>query len=113
MKTDHRTTLRHIAAVYLDTYANPRDLARPLTPEQVKDAGVLFLDLLAANEIDELLAREREAQPDLEPEPDFRQLAYQFIDKFRKGAGIQDQLSEDEMQKVADLFLHYAAERTL
>ena len=54
-------TLRHIAGLYLDIYSAPRDLDRPLTPEQVKDAGVFFLDLLAAHEAEALIEKEREA----------------------------------------------------
>ena len=36
MKDTNQLTLRHIAGLYLDLYSTPRDLERPLTPEQVK-----------------------------------------------------------------------------
>jgi len=113
MKDTSKLTLRHIAGLYLDIYSAPRDLDRPLTPEQVKDAGVFFLDLLAAHEAEYLIEQEREAQAKLVPEPDFRNLADQFIAKFEKEEGITDGLSEEQMYKVGDLFLHYAAEHTL
>jgi len=110
MKTDNRTTLRHIAAVYLDTYASPRDLARPLSPEQVKDAGVLLLDLLAAHEAELLLEQEREAQAVVTKAPDYRDLVGQFIDLFEREEGITDSLTEEQLYKAGDLFLGYAAE---
>ena len=31
-------TLLHIAGLYLDIYSGPRDLTRPLTPEQIREA---------------------------------------------------------------------------
>ncbi len=104
------TTLRHIAGLYLDIYSTPRDLERPLTPEQVKDAGVFFLDLLAAHEAEALIAQEREARARVIEEPDYRDLVNQFIEKFEQDEGITEALSEDQMYKASDLFLEYAAE---
>ena len=44
--------LKDIACRYLDQYSALHGLARPLTPEQVKDAVVLLVDLLSAHEDD-------------------------------------------------------------
>ena len=56
-------TIRHIfgniAEIYLDLYSIEYGIERPLSPEQVKDAGVLFLDLLAAQEAARLIADAR------------------------------------------------------
>ena len=56
-------TIRHIfgniAEIYLDLYSIEYGIERPLSPEQVKDAGVLFLDLLAAHEAARLIADAR------------------------------------------------------
>ena len=104
------TTLLHIAGLYLDLYSKPRDITRPLTPEQVKDAGVYFLDLLAAHEADLLIAMEK-AQRSALPEPDYRELVDQFIDLFEREEGITECLTEDQLYKAGDLFLGYAAER--
>ncbi|MBL8564341.1 MAG: hypothetical protein JNM89_01335 [Hyphomicrobiaceae bacterium] len=103
------TTLRHIAGLYLDIYSTPRDLERPLTPEQVKDAGVFFLDLLAAHEAEALIEQERDARATLVAEPDYRDLVNQFIEKFERDEGITE-LSEDQMRDAGDLFLSLAAE---
>ena len=103
-------TLRHIAGLYLDIYSSPRDLERPLTPEQVKDAGVFFLDLLAAHEAEALIAQEREARGKPVAELDYRDLVNQFIEKFEQDEGITESLSEDQMYDAGDLFLSYAAE---
>lgn len=52
------TTLRHIAGLYLEVYSQNRNLERPLSPEQVKDASVAFLDLLCAYEAERLIEHE-------------------------------------------------------
>ena len=65
-------TLRHIAGLYLDIYSSPRDLERPLTPEQVKDAGLFFLDLLAAHEAEALIEKERKI---MATEPSYHEIA--------------------------------------
>ena len=39
-----------LARLYLDRYATEHGLGRPLTPEQLKDAGVLFLGLIESVE---------------------------------------------------------------
>ena len=103
------TTLRHIAGLYLDIYSTPRDLERPLTPEQVKDAGIFFLDLLAAHEAEALIEQERAEQVKNAAEPDYRDLVNQFIEKFERDEGITE-LSEDQMYDAGDLFLSLAAE---
>jgi hypothetical protein len=57
---NHMTTiLTNVAGIYLDLYCIAHDLQRPLTPEQVKDAGVLFHDTFATLETARLIARER------------------------------------------------------
>ena len=93
------TTLLHIAGLYLDLYSKPRDITRPLTPEQVKDAGRYFVDLLAAHEADLLLAMER-AQCSTLPEPDYCDLVDQFIDRFAREEGITESLTEDQWSKA-------------
>ena len=92
-------TLLHIAGLYLDIYSGPRDLTRPLTPEQVKDAGRYFTDLLAAHEADLLITMEK-AQRSTLPEPDYRELVDQFIDRFEREEGITDGLTEDQWNKA-------------
>lgn len=52
------TMLRHIAGLYLEVYSQNRNLERPLSPEQVKDASVAFLDLLCAYEAERLIEQE-------------------------------------------------------
>lgn len=108
MKNMH--TLRHIAGLYLDVYSQPRDLSRPLTPEQVKDAGVLFLDLITAHEAELLIEQQRQAQAEGPSHPEYRDLVDQFIEKFELDEGLADGLTEDRLYKASDLFLHYAAE---
>lgn len=75
----------------------------------MKDAGVFFLDLLAAHEAEALIAQERNAQTPLLPAPDYRDLVSQFIEKFEQDEGITE-LSEDQMYDAGDLFLSLAAE---
>ena len=104
-------TLLRIAGLYLDIYCGPRDLTRPLTPEQVKDAGRTFTDLLAAHEADLLIAMEKEQRSAL-PEPDYRELVDQFIDLFEREEGITASLTEDQLYEAGDLFLSLAANRT-
>ena len=103
------TTLRHIAGLYLDIYSAPRDLERPLPPDQVRDAGVFFLDLIAAHEAEALIEQERAAQAKNAAEPDYRDLVNQFIEKFERDEGITE-LSEDQMYDAGDRFLSLAAE---
>lgn len=38
--------LDQIACKFVDAYCTLDDIKRPLTDEQIKDAGVLFLDLI-------------------------------------------------------------------
>jgi hypothetical protein len=57
---NHMTTiLTNMADIYLDLYCIAHDLQRPLTPEQVKDAGALSHDTFASLETVRLIARER------------------------------------------------------
>jgi hypothetical protein len=56
---EHMTTPKLMARQYLDHYSAEQNLARPLTPEQVKEAGVIFLDLLAEREMHYLIEQER------------------------------------------------------
>jgi hypothetical protein len=57
---NHMTTiLTNMADIYLDLYCIAHDLQRPLTPEQVQDAGALFHDTFATLETTRLIARER------------------------------------------------------
>ena len=92
-------TLLHIAGLYLDLYSGPRDLTRPLTPEQVRDAARYFADLIAAYEADLTMAKEK-AQSSILPEPDYHELVDQFIDRFERDEGITDCLTEDQLTKV-------------
>ena len=93
------TTLLHIAALYLDIYGKSRDLTRPLTHQQIKDAGVCFLDLLSAHEADLLITIEKARRSAL-PEPDYRDLVDQFIDRFEREEGITESLTEDQLYKA-------------
>ena len=95
-------TLLHIAGLYLDLYSRPRDLTRPLTPEQVRDAARYFADLLAAYEADLTMAKEK-AQSSILPEPDYRELVDQFVDRFEREEGITDGLTEWEFGTFEDL----------
>ena len=57
---NHMTTiLTNMADIYLDLYCIAHDVQRPLTPEQVKDAGALLHDTFATLETTRLIARER------------------------------------------------------
>ena len=97
-------TLRHIAGLYLDIYSSPRDLERPLTPEQVKDAGLFFLDLLAAHEAEALIEKERQLKV---PEPSYHEIAEMFAARYKREEGIDGALTEDDWYKATDVFLDY------
>jgi hypothetical protein len=57
---NHMTTiLTNMSDIYLDLYCIAHDVQRPLTPEQVKDAGALLHDTFATLETARLIARER------------------------------------------------------
>lgn len=99
-------TLKHIAALYLDTYAGPRDLARPLTPEQVKDAARLLQDLLTANEAELLLEQERRTAA-ARPEPTCEEIAQMFMDRYRRDTGIDGPLSEADWYAASEVFHGY------
>ena len=103
------TTLRHIAGLYLDIYSSPRDLERPLTPEQVKDAGVLFIDLLAAHEAEALIALERQKQETVKC-PSYHDIAQMFVERYKSEEGIAGPLTEDDWYKASDVFLDYISE---
>ena len=103
-------TLLHIAGLYLDLYSRPRDLTRPLTPEQVRDAGRYFLDLLTVHEADLAMAMER-AQRSTLTEPNYRELVDQFVDRFEREEGITDGLTEEHLRKARSIFHNLASER--
>lgn len=65
-----QTSLGLIAEIYLSHYCSTHGLKRPLTPEQVKDAGIAFLDDVAAAEIQLMLDHERESEEPHSREPD-------------------------------------------
>lgn len=52
------------------------------------------------------------AQRSALPEPDYRDLVDQFIDRFEREEGITESLTEDQLYEAGDLFLSLAAERT-
>lgn len=108
MKDTNQLTLRHIAGLYLDIYSTPRDLERPLTPEQVKDAGVFFLDLLAAHEAEALIEKER-LQQETTRVPDYREIVGMFAERYKREEGMEvnADLTEDDWYKASDVFLHY------
>lgn len=104
------TTLRHIAGLYLDIYSAPRDLTRPLTPEQVKEAGVLFLDLLVTHEVELLIAEQRKAQEQKQagqPASDLtlKQIACDFVDAYKRKKSIGEPLDRDATESLSHLFL--------
>ena len=98
------TTLKHIAGLYLDIYSTPRDLTRPLTPEQVKDAGVFFLDLLAAHEAEMLIALERQQQPASQPEPTYQEIAEMFARRYKRESGLGDHFTVEDWDDATELF---------
>ena len=108
MKDTNQLTLRHIAGLYLDIYSTPRDLERPLTPEQVKDAGVFFLDLLAAHEAEALIEKERLHQETTRV-PDYREIVGMFAQRYKREEGMEvnADLTEDDWYKASDVFLRY------
>lgn len=65
-----QTSLGLVAEIYLSLYCSTHGLKRPLTPEQVKDAGIAFLDDVAAAEIQLMLDHERESEEPHSQEPD-------------------------------------------
>lgn len=104
MKDTSNLTLRHIAGLYLDIYSAPRDLDRPLTPEQVKDAGVFFLDLLAAHEAEALIEKERQLATN---DPSYQEIAEMFAARYKREQAIDGSLSEEDWYKASDVFLSY------
>ena len=108
MKDTNQITLRHIAGLYLDLYSTPRDLERPLTPEQVREAGQLFLDLLAAHEAEALIEKERLHQETIRV-PDYREIVEMFAERYRREEGMDNdaELTDDDWYKASDVFLHY------
>ncbi len=108
MKDINQLTLRHIAGLYLDLYSTPRDLDRPLTPEQVREAGQFFLDLLAAHEAEALIEKERQHQETIRV-PGYREIAGMFAERYKREEGMaaDADLTEDDWHKASDVFLHY------
>ena len=90
----------------MDLYSQPRDLGRPLTPEQVKDAGVLFLDLITAHEAELLIEMERQ-NGDPKPLPSYREIAEMFAERYRRDNDISGTLTEDDWYKASEVFLSY------
>jgi hypothetical protein len=101
----HAISLKHIAGLYLDLYSTPRDLERPLTPEQVQEAGRLFLDLITTYEADALIERERQRQA--EKLPSYHEIAEMFAARYRQDKGITGNLTEDDWYAASDVFLGY------
>jgi hypothetical protein len=106
MKDTDQITLRHIAGLYLDLYSTPRDLQRPLTPEQVREAGVLFLDLLAAHEAEALIEKERLHQATA-PIPGYLEIIEMFATRYKRENGIEGAFTDDDWYKASDVFHHY------
>ena len=108
MKDTNQITLRHIAGLYLDIYSSPRDLERPLTPEQVREAGQFFLDLLAAHEAEALSEMEKLRQ-ETSRIPDYREITEMFAARYRHEEGMDNdaELTDDDWYKASDVFLHY------
>lgn len=83
------TTLGIIAEIYLNLYCSTHCLKRPLTPEQVKDAGIAFLDDVAAAEIQLMLDQERESDAIRERATDETEFSIchmkTLVDQFVKG----------------------------
>lgn len=90
----------------MDLYSQPRDLGRPLTPEQVKDAGVLLLDLISAHEAELLIEQERQ-NGNPEPLPSYGEIAAMFAERYRRENAIGGTLTEDDWNKATDVFLSY------
>ena len=103
------TTLKHIAGLYLDIYSTPRDLTRPLTPEQVREAGAFFLDLLATHEAEHLIELERQqksaSQAAQHPDHSFEDIACEFVDKYKRENDIDEPLDGDETELLSHIFL--------
>jgi hypothetical protein len=99
-------SLRHIAGLYLDLYSQPRDLGRPLSPDEVQEAGRFFLDLIAAHEAELLIAKEKDAA-EAKTLPSYRQIAEMFAARYRADNGIDGSLSEDDWYKATDVFLSH------
>lgn len=76
----------------------------------MKEAGVLFLDLITAHEAELLIELERQAQDGQSSQLEYRDIVSQFIEKFEHDEGIAEGLTEDRLYKASDLFLEYAAE---
>jgi hypothetical protein len=108
MKDTNQITLRHIAGLYLDLYSTPRDLERPLTPEQVREAGQFFLDLLAAHEAEALIEKARHQQ-EATRIPGYLEIAELFAARYRREEGMDNdtELTDDDWYKASDVFLHY------
>jgi hypothetical protein len=102
----HAISLKHIAGLYLDLYSTPRDLERPLTPEQVREAGQFFLDLLAVHEAEALIEKARQQQ-EATRIPGYLEIADMFAARYRQDKGITGSLTEDDWYAASDVFLGY------
>lgn len=102
----HAISLKHIAGLYLDLYSTPRDLERPLTRDQVQEAGRLFLDLIITHEAEALIGLERQRQA-AEHLPSYHEIAEMFARRYRQNNGITGSLTEDDCYAASDVFLGY------
>ena len=105
------TTLRHIAGLYLEVYSQNRNLERPLSPEQVKDASVAFLDLLCAYEAECLIehehryAKTQHQAANLTTGIILDKLASTYIEVHAKAAGITPlELTQDDISRAIEKF---------
>lgn len=105
------TTLRHIAGLYLEVYSQNRNLERPLSPEQVKDASVAFLDLLCAYEAERLIKHEhryattQHQAANLTTGIILDKLASTYIEVHAKAAGLTPiELTQHDIGEAIDQF---------
>lgn len=95
----------HIARKYLDAYSILQNCSRPLSPEQVKDASVLLMDLMEANEMDAMLANEgRKSKAD--QDAPLRAIAALFSEAYldRQGDAAPKRITPDVLDDIADTF---------
>lgn len=97
-------TFKSIASHYLAAYSLAAGLDRPLTDEQVKDAGVLMLDLLYAHEIGTTVAHGRCTE---RPDRSFGDIVDLAIAQQKHQFGITGPLNALQAESLAFLFLDY------
>lgn len=74
---------RLIAELYLETYRTQKDVPLLLTDEQVKDASVAIMEMLASCEEEARILQQRRARYEAHGRPDMVELAALFVDRFR------------------------------